>query len=183
MILLNVFPLFYKSVFLNRKIFVYVNPCVLSCILNQVLRFNKFIQINRKPDFYKKFYFNNINFLVQLVDRNSVFKDWNTLRHEYNLQNNLYFQWMQLISAILSTWKNIIKQNNDINMFMTTQHHFIQKSRVLTVQKVTSKELYWILIITTEHEPTSQNTLKKKFTELSFDWKEIYMTLLPAILI
>ena len=90
---------------------------------------------------------------------------------------------VQLISAILSTWKNIIKQNNDINMFMTTQHHFIQKSRVLTVQKVTSKELYWVLIITTEHEPTSQNTLKKKFTELSFDWKEIYMTLLPAILI
>ena len=29
---------------------------------------------------------------MQLVDRNGIFKDWNTLMYEYNLQNNLYFQ-------------------------------------------------------------------------------------------
>ena len=170
------FPSFYKSMFLNWKKFFHVNPCVPSCILNQVLWFNKFIQINRKPVFYKKFSSNNINFLMQLVDRNGVFKNWNTLKHEYDLQNNLYFQWMQLISAIPSNWKNIIKQNNDINTFTTTQHHFIRNSRVLTVQKATSKELYWILITTIEHKPTSQKYFEKKFTELSLDWKEIYMT-------
>ena len=129
------------------KIF-YVSPCVPSCILNQVLWFNKFIQINRKPVFYKKLSLNNINFVMQLVDRNRVFKNWDTLKREYDLQNNLYFQIdaMQLISAIPSNWKNIIKQNNDINKFTTTQHHFIRNSRVLTVQKVTSKELNLTLI-------------------------------------
>ena len=94
------FPSFYKSMFLNWKKFFHVNPCVPSCILNQVLWFNKFIQINRKPVFYKKFSSNNINFLMQLVDRNGVFKNWNTRKHEYDLQNNLYFQWMQLLNAI-----------------------------------------------------------------------------------
>ena len=64
---------------------------------------------------------------MQLVDRNGVFKNWNTLKHEYDLQNNLYFQWMQLISAIPSNWKNI-KQNNDINTFTTTQHYSKPKS-------------------------------------------------------
>ena len=54
---------------------------------------------------------------MQLVDRNGAFKDWNTLKHEYNLQNNL--QRMQLISAIPSNWKNI-KQNNDSNTLRTT---------------------------------------------------------------
>ena len=88
------FPSYYKSMFLNWKNFFYVNPCVPSCILNQVLWFNKFIQINRKPVFYKKFSLNNINFLMQLVDRNGSFKNWNTVKHEYDLQNNLYFQWM-----------------------------------------------------------------------------------------
>ena len=39
---------------------------------------------------------------MQLVDRNGVFKNWNTLKHEYDLQNTLYFQWMQLISSIPS---------------------------------------------------------------------------------
>ena len=84
------FPSFYKSMFLNSKKLLYVNPCVPSCILNQVLWFNKFIQI--KPVFYKKFSLNNINFLMQLVDRNGFFKNWHTVEHEYDLQNNFYFQ-------------------------------------------------------------------------------------------
>ena len=46
--------------------------------------------------FYKKF------FLMQLFDRNVVFKDWNSLKQEHNLLNILYFQRMQLISSIPS---------------------------------------------------------------------------------
>ena len=69
------FSSFYKSMFLNWKFFFHVNPCVPSWVLNQVLQFNKFIQINRKPVFYKKFCSNNITFLIQLVDRNGVFKN------------------------------------------------------------------------------------------------------------
>ena len=65
------------------------------------------------------------------------------------------------MSAIPSNWKNMIKQNNDINTFATTEHHFIRNSRVLTVQKATSKELYWILITTIEHKVTSQKYFKK----------------------
>ena len=68
------FPSFYKSMFLNWKKIFHVNPCVPSCILNQVLWFNKFIQINRKPVFYKKFSLNNINFLMQLVNRMVIFR-------------------------------------------------------------------------------------------------------------
>ena len=126
-----------------------------------ILWFNKFIQINRKPVFYKKFSSNNIDFLMQLADRNGVSKNWNTLKNEYDLQNNLYLQWMQLISAIPSNWENIIKQNNNINTFTTTQHRFIRNSRVLSVQKTTSKELYWILITTIECKPTSQKYFEK----------------------
>ena len=80
---------------------------------------------------------------------------------------------MQLINAIPSNWKNIIKQNSDINTFTTTQHPFIRNSRVLTVQKATSKELYWILITTVKHKPTSQKCFEKN--DLSLYWKEIYM--------
>ena len=86
----------------------------------------------------------------------------NTLKYECNLQNNLYFHWMQLINAISSNWKIIIKQNNDSNAFTTSEHYFVQSSGVLTIQKITLKDLYWILIITMELKPTShKNTLKK----------------------
>ena len=73
-----------------------------------------------------------------------------------------FFQGMQLISVIPSNLKNI-KQNNDIKTFTATQHHFIQKSKVLTVQKVTSKELYWIIVTTIEQKPTWQ-----KYSEIFF---------------
>ena len=46
----------------------------------QDLWFNRFIQINRKPDFYWEFSLNNIDILMQLVDRNNVFKDSNTYK-------------------------------------------------------------------------------------------------------
>ena len=52
----------------------------------------------------------------------------NTLKYECNLQNNLYFHWMQLINAISSNWKIIIKQNNDSNAFTTSEHYFVQNS-------------------------------------------------------
>ena len=85
------FPFILQKYVSKLENFFHVNPCVPSCILNQVLWFNKFIQINRKPVFYKKFSSNNINFLMQLVDRNGAFKNWNTLKHEYDLQDNLLF--------------------------------------------------------------------------------------------
>ena len=47
--------------------------------------------------------------------------------------------------------------------------HFIPNSRALTVEKVTSKELYWILITTTEHKPNSQKHFEKEFTDLTSD--------------
>ena len=86
--------------FLNWKHFFNVNPSVSTCILNQFLWFNRFIQISNTPDFYKKFQLKFKNFLMQLVDRNGVFKDWNTLKHEYDLQNSLYSHWIQFISGI-----------------------------------------------------------------------------------
>ena len=55
-----------------------------------------------------------------------------------------------------------LKQSNDIITFTTTEHHFIRNSRVLTVQKVNSTELYWILITTTEYKATSQKYFEKK---------------------
>ena len=142
-----------NTIFLHFK--SHFNLEILAMILlNVSLHFSKVCFLIGKffqCQFHKRFPLNNINFLMQMVDRNGVFKDSNTLKHEYDLQSILCFQWMQPISAIPSNWKNII-------------------------QKVTSKELYWIIITTVEHKPTSQKYSEKKFSNLSLDWKEIYMT-------
>lgn len=102
---------------------------------------------------------------MQLDDWNCVSKDMNTLKYECNLQNNLYFHWMQLINAMSSNWKIIIKQNNDSNAFTTSEHYFVQNSGVLTIQKITLKDLYCIGYL------SSQWSLSQPHTKML--WKKI----------
>ena len=71
---------------------------------------------------------------MQLIDRNCVFKDWNTLKHKDDSQRNLYFQWMQP-SAIPSNWENISKQNGDKNTFTTTEHLLFETQESLRFKK------------------------------------------------
>ena len=54
------------------------------------------------------------------------------LKHKFNLNNNLYFNWIQLIHSIPQKWKNIIKNNRiSANLFCRysiviffLNHHF-----------------------------------------------------------
>ena len=47
---------------------------------------------------------------MQLVGKNSAFKDWKMLKHKYDLQNNLYIQWMQLVRAFYRISKTTLNK-------------------------------------------------------------------------
>ena len=71
---------------------------------------------------------------MQLFHRNGVFKDWNTLKDEYNLQNNLYFQRIELISDISSAKISLNKitisvllQQHSIILFKTQEYLRLKK--------------------------------------------------------
>ena len=63
---------------------------------------------------------------MQLIDKNGVFKDWNTLKYENDKQNNLYFQQMQLVHAMPSNWENNMNINK--NTFTIADQYFNQSS-------------------------------------------------------
>ena len=70
------------------------------------------------------------------------------MEDEYHLANDMYFQWAQLIHVIPQILKNKIKQNltkteRDV---LVLNHHLIENSRILTLDKLTVKEIYSILI-------------------------------------
>ena len=70
------------------------------------------------------------------------------MKDEYHHDNDMYFQWAQLIHAILQTWKNKIKQNlmkNESNHLVLSHHH-IRNARILTYDKLSAKEIHPILI-------------------------------------
>ena len=112
----------------------------------QFLLFNKYIQTEDNPLCLTKFAAKNIDFLSQLFDGASL-KSWNDLKIEYNLTNETYFQWLQLKHAIPHKCKTIIKQNpGNVSDLLIHDHHLIKGARILPLEKLSSKELYSILI-------------------------------------
>ena len=76
-----------------------VPPDLPSCILSSFLWYNKDILISRKPIYFKHFSNNNLNYVTQPFDDTGTTKEWMKLKHKFNLNNNLYFKWMQLIHS------------------------------------------------------------------------------------
>ena len=95
--LLTSFPVFFKNIFCYWSQHFTVSPELPSCILSTSLWYNKDILISNKPIYFKHFSNNNQNYVTQLFNDTGNTKEWMKLKEEFNLNNNLYFKWMQLI--------------------------------------------------------------------------------------
>ena len=80
----------------------------------------------------------NLNYVTQLLCDTGKTKEWVKLKHEFNLNNNLYFNWIQLILLIPQKWKNIIK-NNRISENFFLNHHLIKFNNLLSLEKLNFK--------------------------------------------
>ena len=92
--LLTSFLVFYKNIFCYWSQHFTVSPELPSCILSSSLWYNKDTLITNKSIYFKHFSNNNLNYVTQLFGN---IKEWIKLKHEFNLNNNLYFKWMVLI--------------------------------------------------------------------------------------
>ena len=67
-----------------------------------------------------------------------------------------YLQWVQLIDSIPEKSKLIITKNDEIVGTLSTYgHHLIKDSRVITLDKLTSTEIYAILILKVQNKPSA----------------------------
>ena len=67
---------------------------------------------------------------------------------EYNLHESFHFQWLQFQKEFFpERWKFIIEENyeNATNLIIHDQH-LVKESRVITLDKLTSTEIFSILI-------------------------------------
>ena len=58
--------------------------------------------------------------------------------------------------------------------FKTFDHHILRKSQICSLNKLTSKELYLILVGKNYVTPTAQDYFKNLFETSQFNWKKIY---------
>ena len=63
--------------------------------------------------------------------------------------------------------------------YLLQGHHLIKYTIVIVLEKLTAREIYSVLILSSGNTPTSQKYIGKVFPNENFDWKKIYI--LPRV--
>ena len=87
--------------------------------------------------------------MSDLVNENCNFESWETSKSEYHLDNKLYFQWIQFIHTIPLIWKQKINdsEKNIETNYVVQDHHLIKNTRVIVLEKLTTREIYLALLL------------------------------------
>ena len=94
----------------------------------------------------------------------------------FNLHENSYLKWLQLVDSIPERWKFIIRENcENASNLIIDDHHLIEGSRVITLDKLTSTEIYSILISKVRSKHSCNIYFKNLVNGYNIDWTAIYM--------
>ena len=88
---------------------------------------------------------------------------------------------MQLIHAVPLIWKLKINdsEKNVEKKYVVQDHRLIKNARVIVLEKLTAREIYSVLILSSGNTPTSQKYFGKVFPTENLDWKKI--DILPRV--
>ena len=74
-------------------------------------------------------------------------------------------------------WKKSIKQTSENTSFLVVKdHNLLRGSMIIILEKLSSKELYSLLISAIDNQPTSQKYFGNLFPNIELPCKEIYLT-------
>ena len=72
------------------------------------------------------------------------------------------------------TWKDItLKDKGNAKIVFIFDHHIVRNSQIHSLNKITSNELYLILVEANTIKPTAQDYLENLFETSQFNWKKI----------
>ena len=76
--------------------------------------------------------------------------------------------------------RNVEKNVSNKQITVVKDHHLLRGLRIIILEKLSSKELYSLLISAIDHQPTSQKYFDNLFPNAELPWKEIYLTVVKA---
>ena len=99
-----------------------------------------------------------------MFNDNGNIKPWNDLKIEFHHQDAHKIFWLQIIDALPKTWKDIIlKDKGNAKNLVIFDHHIVRNSQIHRLNKLTSKELYLILVEVNTVKPTAQDYFENLF--------------------
>jgi len=163
-------PSFYKNIFHSWSELAQ-DPITPDSILRQSIWFNQFILISNNPI---KRLFNRPLFVADMFLPNGSPMPWLQAKIKLKLPNNYYFKWIQILSAIPNCWKNNLKENAPLNVTIIHTQHTLQVTRILPLNKLSSKQCYIILTYNLKAPPTSQQKISEILDSNNIDWPTVY---------
>ena len=136
---------------------------------------NKHIQIDNKSTYFYSFSNSNLNFTGELFDTDGKLKSWDCTKHQFSLKNNMQFQYLHIIHDLPQHGKESINNfAGNLNNLYIQDHHLIKCDTIYSLEKLNTKELYYMQLLLKYVKPTCQNYHERKFGGYSFNWKLIY---------
>ena len=126
------------------------------------------------PVYLTRFAVKDINVLSQIFEEGNL-KPQDDLKLEYTSTTDTHFLWLQQKHAITHKLKTIIKQNpgNDSNVLIQ-DYHLIKGALILTIEKLSFREFYSILI-NLRINLHQMSTFRKSDLKINFNWRKIYI--------
>ena len=119
-------------------------------VFSQRIWYNRLIKVNNKTIFNRNLSNKGVHNVRDLFNGNGTLKTWYKFKSDFNCREEMYFTFRQIIGALPKTMRKII--NEDVGNMVDNGiygQHFLRVTRQLTLDKMTSKEFYNIMIAKT----------------------------------
>ena len=172
--ILNPLPVFYQNIVSIWKD-CSSSPLTSSNILNQSIWHSMFLKIENKPYLFSDFARANLNYVSQLFNADGSTKNWNEIKNEFALENNIYFKYFQIIHSLPPSWRSVVEDASEISTAVNPTQGMLQCTKLFTLEKLISKQIYAILIRKRDCMPTSKTYYTIKFPSIENNWLQIYL--------
>ena len=169
--MLNSIPMFYRNIVNFWQDISFSPPTNATMVFSESLCFNSFIKIDNLP--ITPSFFDTVDqiYLAQLFTNNGNFISWNDASRKFKLSN--YFKWIQIIHAIPTNWKALVK-NSVVNLENCCfKQHLVKGGKLFPINMLNTRFLYDIFIDNISIIPTSQRYFDRLFGP-DLKWEKIY---------
>lgn len=170
--LLNTIPLFYRNIIISWQDISVSTPTNVSMILSESLCFNNFIKVDNAPILPSFTGVGEQIYLSQLFDDNGQFIPWAEASAKFGMHN--YFRWLQIINAIPTEWKSIVKNSVFNRETCCLVQHLNKGDKMVPINMLSSRFIYDVLIDAKSTSPTSEKYFDRLFGP-DLLWDKIYI--------
>ena len=111
-----------------------------------------------------------MNYVGQLFKCDGKPKLWEELKNEFNQQRQLQFIYNEIIPYFPKSWKDaLIANSENIKNMVFESHHLIKNHQIYCLNKLSSKDIYSILIESSDAKPSSQFYYENIFENPNLD--------------